>query len=228
MPQGSVIGPLLFNLYINDLFFQITKTHPCNFADDTSLNAFNKDLSILLHELEYDTLSSILWFEINFMKLNPDKCHFLIAANTHEHLWIKVGESLIWESPEEKLLGVTIDKNLKFNTHLSTICKKASQKVSALARVAKFLPFHRKRVLLKTFIESQFSYCPLVWMFCSREINRKINYIHEQALRIVYNEYTSSFNELLVKDSSVSIHHRNIQYVAIEMYKIVNNLSPLS
>ena len=63
-------------------------------------------------------------------------------------------------------------------------------------------------------------------MFCSREINRKINYIHEQALRIVYNEYTSSFNELLVKNSSVSIHHRNIQYVAIEMYKIVNNLSP--
>ena len=78
------------------------------------------------------------------MKLNPDKCHFLIAANSHEPLRIKDGESLIWESPEENLLGVTIDKNLKFNTHSSTICKKASQKVSALTRVAKFLPFHRK------------------------------------------------------------------------------------
>ena len=65
-----------------------------------------------------------------------------MAANTNEHLWVNVGEAMIWESSEEKLLGVTIDKNLNFNTHLSNLCKKASQKVSALARVAKLLPFH--------------------------------------------------------------------------------------
>ena len=173
------------------------------------------NLEELLLNLEYDTLSAIIWFENNFMKLNRDKCHFLIAANTHEHLWVKVGDTLIWESSEEKLLGVTIDKNLNFNTHVSIMCKKASQKVSALARVAKLLPFYRKRVLLKAFIESQFSYCPLVWMFCSRQMNRKINYIHERALRLVYDDYTSSFNELLIKDNTVSIHHRNIQNVAI-------------
>ena len=69
----------------------------------------------------------------------------------------------------------------------------------ALARVAKFLTFHRKRVLLKAFIESQFSYCPLIWMFCSRKMNRKINYIHERALRLVYDDYESSFDELLSK-----------------------------
>ena len=181
----------------------------------------------MIDDLQYDTLSSIIWFEINCMKLNPDKCHFIIAANTHEHLWVKVGESLIWESQEEKLLGVTIDNNLKFSIHLSNICKKASQKLSALGRVAKLLPFQRKRVLLKTFIESQFSYCPLVWMSCSRKINRKINHIHERSLRIVYKDYISSFDELLVKDNSASNHHRNIQYDAIELYKIVNNLSPL-
>ena len=79
---------------------------------------------------------------------------------------------------------------------------------------------------MNSFIESQFSYCPLLWMFCSRELNRKINHIHEKGLRIVYQDYTSSFVDLLVKDGSVSIHHRNIQKVATEMFKVRNNLSP--
>ena len=159
------------------------------------------------------------------MKLNQDKCHFLISGNVIEHLWTKVGDELIWESAVEKLLGVTIDKNLNFNSHLSTLCKKVSQKVTALARIVKLLPFHKRRIILKTFIESQFSYCPLVWMFCSRKMNRKINHVHERALRLVYNDYRSSFDELLKIDKSISIHHRNIHNVAIEMYKVKNNLS---
>ena len=226
VPQGSVLGPILFNLYINDFFFQIKRTHPCNFADDTSLNAFDLSLENLLRDLEYDALSSIIWFENNFMKLNTDKCHFLVAANTYEHLWIRTGTSKIWESYQEKLLGITIDKNLNFNAHIANLCKTANQKVSALARIAKLLPFKRKRILFKAFIESQFSYCPLVWMFCSRQMNRKINHVHERALRIVYNDYESSFNEILIKDNSVLIHRRNIQLVALEMYKIVHNLVP--
>ena len=85
------------------------------------------------------------------------------------------------------MLGVPIDKNLNFNEHLSNLCKKVSLKVTALARLDKLLPFYKKRVLLKTFIESQFSY----WMFCSRQMNRKINHIHERALRFVYDDYTA-------------------------------------
>ena len=127
------------------------------------------------------------------MKLNKEKCHFLVSGNINEHLFAKVGDERIWESGEEELLGITIDKNLNFNTHLAILCKKVGQKVTALARVVKLLSFEKKRTLLKAFIESQFSHCPLVWMFCSRKMNSKINHIHERALRLVYDDYRSSF-----------------------------------
>ena len=63
-------------------------------------------------------------------------------------------------------------------------------------------------------------------MFCSKEMNKKINHVHERALRLVYNDYSTPFEELLKNDKSVSIHHRNIHNVAIEMYKVKNKLSP--
>ena len=226
VPQGSVLGPLLFNIYINDLFLELVNTHTCNFADDTTLSVSGQNLEDLIHELEDDCWSAILWYENNFMQLNQSKCH-LLASGTHEHLFVRVGEEMIWESRKEKLLGILLDKNLDFEEHLSVVCKKASQKVSALARVARILSFPKRRLIMNTFIESQFSYCPLVWMFCSRDLNRKINYIHERALRLVYDDYTSTFEDLLKKDESLVFHHRNIHQLAIEMYKVKYNLSPI-
>ena len=82
------------------------------------------------------------------------------------------------------------------------------------------------RILMKTFIESQFGYCPLIWMFQSRTLNNRINNLHERALRIVYKNKHLSFEELLRKDNSFSIHNRNLQNLAVEMYKVKNDLSP--
>ena len=75
---------------------------------------------------------------------------------------------------------------------------------------------------MHSFIKSQFSYCPLLLMFCSKELNKKINSLHKRALRIVYLDYTSSFEELLEKDKAVTIHQRNIQLLAIELFKVIN------
>ena len=81
---------------------------------------------------------------------------------------------------------------------------------------------------MKSFIESQFGYCPLIWMFHSRGLNNKINRIHERALRITYNDKSSSYGELLTKDRSATIHHRNIKALAIEIYKVMQGIfSPL-
>ena len=82
------------------------------------------------------------------------------------------------------------------------------------------------QLLMKAFIESQFSYCPLVWIFHSRALNNRINRLHERALRLVYKDNTSSFEELLDKDGSFSIHDRALQKLAIELFKAKHDLSP--
>ena len=85
---------------------------------------------------------------------------------------------------------------------------------------------HKLRLLMKAFIESQFNYCPLLWMFHNRTMNRRINTIHERALRIAYKDYESSFEQLLTKDNSFRIDDRNLQRLATEIYKTQNGLAP--
>ena len=75
----------------------------------------------------------------------------------------------------------------------------------------------KKRILMNAFFKSQLNYCPLVWMCCNRYLNTKMNRLHEQCLRIIFNDKKSNFNELLVKDGSVSIHHQNLQNLFLEV-----------
>ena len=83
-----------------------------------------------------------------------------------EYLGILKSQQIIWESRKEKLLGVLVDKGLDFKEHLEFLCRKAGAKVTALARLIRIVSKEKKKILMNAFIESQFSYCPLVWMFC--------------------------------------------------------------
>ena len=120
----------------------------------------------------------------------------------------------------KELLGITIDAKLTFEDHINIICKKANKKLNALSRISFMMNFKQRKTIMKAFVTSQFSYCPLVWMMHNRRLNNKINSLHERALRIAYKDTISSFQQLLEIDNSVSIHHRNLQVLATEMFKI--------
>ena len=101
-----------------------------------------------------------------------------------------------------------------------------SETAHALARVGNYMDIKQRKLIMNTFILSQFGYCSLVWMFHNRTLNNRINKIHERALRIAYNDYVSNFEEHLASDNSVNIHKRNLQVSATEMYKVLPTLSP--
>ena len=195
----------------------------CNFADDTTPYVCDDNLQVVLEKLEHHSDIAISWFECNCMKLDTDKCHLLVLGHRYEDMWIRVGQDKIWEDKEAKLLGITIDNDLKIDRHVSDICLKANRKLSALVRTSNFLTLDKRRIVFKAFVESQFQYCPLIWIFHSRTLNNRINRLHERALRTVYDHYESSFQTLLDKDCSYIIHHQNIQRLAIEIYKMIND-----
>ena len=128
----------------------------------------------------------------------------------------------------EKLLSIKIDSKLHFDDHIQDLCNKANRKLRALARTNPYMNLQKRKVLLNAFFNAQFNYCPLIWMLHSRRNNNKIKHSHERCLRLVHDDKLSFYEELLEKDGSVSIHHKNIQGLAIEMFQInMDNLLKL-
>ena len=210
---------------MNGLFLLLGDIDICNFADDITPNVFDMELKFILDKLEDCSELAIAWFKSNYKKLNEEKCEVLVCGYRFEQLWVKVGDNKTCEKLLVKLLGVTIDNELKFDKYVAEISAKANRKLSVLLRLSKFLCLDKRRTLFKSFIEAQVKYCPLIWMFCSCNSNKKINRLHERALRLVYDVYSSSFETLIEIDSSFTIHHQNIQSMLIEIYKSFNKAS---
>ena len=207
-----------------DLFLLVTESNIASYADDTSLYTCEKNLFDVQRKLQSESLILFKWFRDNYLKATSSKSHVMLT--TDNKLKINIKDSLISNKKITKLLGVTVANKLSFELHLNLVCRKVSQKLHALSRVSKFISKKKLRVMMMAFTLSQFSYCPLVWMCQSRTLDNKINKLHERALRFVYDDRQSTFEKLLNIDKSVTTHHRNLQMLVTELYKVHYGLSP--
>ena len=125
-----------------------------------------------------------------------------------------------------KLLVITIDDKLLYTTRIENLCSTASNRLQALARIWKFISFEQAKRLSEAYIMSTFTYCPLIWMYCSKTANNLINKIHKHSLRVIYEMEDANFEDLLIEDSSWTIHENNIHTLLIEIFKSLNHISP--
>ena len=189
-----------------------------NYADDTTPHVCGRDITSVIKSLENAAEIAFTWFKNNQIKGNEDKCH--VVLSTHEDMHVKIDASHIKNCCSEKLLVLKINSDLNFEEHISSICKKASAKLNALPRISPYFDDGKRRLIMDAFLNSQLNYCPLAWMFHGRKLKNKINRLHERCLRIVHNDSSSTFERLLTKHNSVSIHDRNLQVLAAEMFKV--------
>ena len=126
-----------------------------------------------------------------------------------------------------KLLGVTIDYLLNFDLHVSNICKKAARQINVLLRLSKFLTIETKNLIYKSFIKSSFNFCPLVWHFCSKTSSAKMEKLQYRALRLVFNDFDSSYETLLERVNMPTLHISRIRLIAVETFKILHKMSPV-
>ena len=127
-----------------------------------------------MNHLKKILISFFTSFWDNFLRANPDKCHLLI--NTDENVASKIKNQTITNSSNEKLLGILFNNKFDFDEHVTSLCRKVSQKLDTLAGVAQYKNLAQRRLIMNGFIFSQFGYCPPVWMFHSRKLNNPIKY----------------------------------------------------
>ena len=141
VPRGSILGPLLFNVFINDIFYFVKQAAIYNYADDNTLSFIHNNLAVLKKVLEEESCILIDWFFNNFMKANPTKFQAIcIGKNAHENIAsFKVDSVEIKCEENVTLLGVNIDFMLSFDDHVTDICKKASKQLAVLKRLGRFL-----------------------------------------------------------------------------------------
>ena len=224
VPQGSILGPLLFNIFMNDLAYVIKNCNLATYADDTQIFLADND-PIKVQEIINSELVSIdKWYEVNGMKRNHSKYQAIIMGNTKmtptfycENTAIPIGDDL-------ELFGVTIDNKLKFDKHIAKVSRKVSQQIAVLKRLRNMLPFEIRKNLYQSFIAPHFNYCSDTWHFCSiKSSTDKLEKVHERAIRFVFKDKNSSYMQLLKRLGIKSLYEQRITKIVSTVFKVLNH-----
>ena len=156
VPEGSILGPLLFNIFLCDLFLIMENIGIASYADDNTPYTTGNSIEEVIKKSENAAQTLFQWFSDNQMKANPDKCHFLCNSSSEVSLTTETQKK---KTKFEKLLGIKLDSKLNFNSHIHHISQKVGQKLNAISRITPYMYFAKKRLLVNAFFYSQFSYC---------------------------------------------------------------------
>ena len=229
VPQGSVLGPKLFILYINDVCKALPQLKCVLFADDTSLHCSGKDLRQLLQTVqrELDILKS--WFDVNKLSLNHSKTKYIIFSNkriiTPVKLAIKGIE--IEQVYEHNFLGVTIDSGLSWKQHIDNTKRKLSKSIAILHKMKYIVNTNSLYILYCSLILPYLTYCVEVWGNTFKTIIKSIYMLQKKAIRIInQSDHIASTNPLFIKSNSLKLEDLVNLNIAVIMYKAHNKMLP--
>ena len=228
VPQGSILGPLSFNIFINDMHMFIKECTLYNYADDNSLSCTSPMIDHVISNLQLDGNRVIKWFTDNGMQANPDKFQFMIiSSNDNSTRSLTLNENTVIASEKHvEVLGVVIDCRLNFSLHISSVCEKVARQLNALDRISNYLDVSARRMICNCFVASNFNYCPLMWHFCGVSNTNKIEKIEERCLRTVYKDHVSSHDRLLEMANSTSLVISRLWILLLEVYKSIHHFNP--
>ena len=233
VPQGSILGPLLFLIYINDLPNCLKKTAPCLYADDTQIFASFHDPVELANDINSDFLNVTNWLNVNKLQSHSSKTKLMIIGSKQNlnniagdlNSSITMNNNLLSSVVSNKCLGVDIDKTLSFRIHIEDICKKICSGVGILRRIKPFVPQGSLVTLYKSLIQPYFDYCAPLWDTCDKALKDKLQILQNRAARVItgvtYHDRIRS-NDLLQLLGWGTLHVRRAKLKCILLYKVLN------
>lgn len=232
VPQGSVLGPLLFIIYINDIVNEF-RTVKCNlFADDMILYVNGDNADTIEHKLNQELQNVAKYLRINSLKLNIRKTKFMLVRDHRKQIQpnrcnIKIDDEVIEEIKETKYLGIVIDENLSFNQQAEFIIKKVAKKVNFLYRINRYVSMYTRVTIYKTIVAPHFDYCNTIMVNFSKFNIQRLQKIQNRAMRAILrcDRYTP-IKSMLEALCFMSIQQRIYYNTCILVYKIVNNRAP--
>ena len=234
VPQGSIIGPLLFLICVNDLPNCSNAGSPRMYADDTNVTLSAANIPDLDSQINSDLKYIDRWLKANKLSLNVAKTEFMVISSRQKlqslndyTMNIHIDGVPINQSNQSKSLGLIIDENLSWKAHIHEISKKVSSGIGALKRVRPFVSMHTAIKIYKGLIEPHFDYCSAVWDGLTQQLSEKLQKLQNLAIRVITNSsYDTSSRFLLNSLGWDNLSVRRAKQKANLMYKCINNLAP--